>query len=135
MEVVNYQQGLEMTWRFWMFLRCHASFLSPHRNYSLTHNMMKRMCWWPSMAADTLNWVNTCMTCKKARGRVVLPQLRFSMADDQRLRELPWQDVIIDVQGPFTKAEGGEQYVLSYCCTRLKVPFLEVLKALSTGFV
>ena len=46
---------------------------------------------------------------------------------------LPFEDVVIDVQGPFTKAEGGEQYVLSYFCTRLKVPFLEELVTLKAG--
>ena len=40
----------------------------------------------------------------------------------------PWSDVIIDMQGPFTKAEGGEQYVMSYHCSRLKVPKLAVCK-------
>ena len=27
--------------------------------------------------------------------------------------KVPWSDVIIDVQGPHTRAEGGEQYILA----------------------
>ena len=46
--------------------------------------------------------------------------------------KVPWSDVIIDVQGPYTRAEGGEQYVLSYHCTALRVPKLEPFKSLKT---
>ena len=59
--------------------------------------------------------------------------MRSIQADDKRLELLPWRDVVIDVQGPFTKAEGGEQYVLSYHCTCLKVPKLVAFKALQVG--
>ena len=55
------------------------------------------------------------------------------LADPGSAVVLPYQDVIIDVQGPFTKAEGGEQYVISYHCTRLKVPLLEPMKTLQSG--
>ena len=87
------------------------------------------------MAADVAKWTDNCLTCKQARGRVLLPQLRFTMADDTRLATYPWQDVIVDVQGPFTQAENGHKYILTYTCTVLKVPFLETVQALQTGYV
>ncbi len=62
------------------------------------------------------------------------PPMRSIQADDQLSEVLPWQDCIIDVQGPFTRAEGGELYVLSYHCTRLKVPKLAVVRRLQTGY-
>eukprot|EP00969_Alexandrium_andersonii_P188491 8329820-Alexandrium_andersonii.AAC.1 len=52
------------------------------------------------------------------------PPMRSILADDQLLEVLPWTDVIVDVQGPYTKAESGEQYVVRYRCTRRKVPKL-----------
>ena len=58
---------------------------------------------------------------------------RSPLANPEKAAVLPWEQVIIDCQGPFTKAEGGEQYVLSYMCVRLKVPFLEPMISLQTG--
>ena len=60
--------------------------------------------------------------------------MRSVLADDSMTEILPWMDVIIDVQGPFTKGEGGEQYILSYHCTRLKVPKLAALRSLQEGY-
>eukprot|EP00969_Alexandrium_andersonii_P068485 3021660-Alexandrium_andersonii.AAC.1 len=57
--------------------------------------------------------------------------MRSILADDQLLEVLPWADVIVDVQGPYTKAESGEQHVVSYHCTRLKVPKREAFQALT----
>ena len=47
---------------------------------------------------------------------------------------LPWQDVCIDVTGPFTREEGGERYALSCLCSKLRVPKLAVLLRLKHGY-
>jgi hypothetical protein len=49
------------------------------------------------------------------------PPTKSTAASDAMSALLPWQDVIIDVTGPFTRAEGGERYVLSYLCAELFV--------------
>ena len=59
--------------------------------------------------------------------------MRSTLADDQLRAKLPWTDVLIDVQGPYTRVEGGEMYVLSYHCTALKVPNLEAFRSLQAG--
>ena len=100
----------------------------------MTLHMMRRMAYWPTMTADVASWVAACLECKKHRGRVVQPQLRFTMADDARAKDFPWQDVIADVQGPFCRAEGGEMFILSYMCTKLKVPFLRAFPKLQQGY-
>ena len=41
--------------------------------------------------------------------------------------------MIVDVQGPYTKGEGGELYALSYHCVSLKVPKLEAFQSLQAG--
>ena len=61
------------------------------------------------------------------------PPTRSTAASDAMSALLPWQDVLIDVAGPFTRAEGGERYVLSYLCSKLRVPKLSVLKRLQHG--
>ncbi len=54
-------------------------------------------------------------------------------ADDAMRMKVPWSDVIIDVQGPYTRAEGGEQYVLSYHDTLLRVPKLQAFTCLKAA--
>ena len=60
--------------------------------------------------------------------------MRSMLADESRAELLPWEDVILDVQGPFTKSEDGMQYIVSYHCTCLKVPKLEAFEALQPGY-
>ena len=61
------------------------------------------------------------------------PPMKSIYAQDVYSETLPWEDVIIDVQGPFTKSEDGMLYLLSYHCSRLRVPFLEPFKSMQTG--
>ena len=35
MEVVNQQEGRDITWRFFLFLWAHSSLVSPHRNFAI----------------------------------------------------------------------------------------------------
>ena len=53
------------------------------------------------------------------------------MADEGRAELLPWQDMMLDVQGPFPKSDMG---VLSWHCTCLKVPKLCAFKELQEGY-
>ena len=85
------------------------------------------------MAEDSTNWYIECETCRKFLGKPMRPPMKSVLADDGRASLLPWTDVMIDVQGPYTRAEGGEMYVLSYHCTVLKVPFLRAMSALTAG--
>ena len=66
--------------------------------------------------------------------RLATGPMKSVLADEEHAEKLPWQDVIIDVQGPFTKADTGDEYILSYHCTCLKVPKLEPFKALQQGY-
>ena len=122
-----------MTWRVWLFLHCHETFMQPHRKAGATFQLLRRAGWWPTLSADFNAWFNACEDCHRHRTRPLAPPLRSMQADDARAELLPWQDVVIDVQGPFTKAEGGEQYLLSYHCTSLKVPKLCAFPTLQAG--
>ena len=46
--------------------------------------------------------------------------MRSTTRDDSMRIKVPWTDVIVDVQGPCTTAEGGERYVSS-CLVRRSV--------------
>ena len=117
-----------------MFDHAHLTLVNPHRNASDTYQVLRRMAYWDSLAMDCDRFYSTCSVCQKLHSHALQAPFRSPLADDGDAGTLPWRDVIIDCQGPFTKAEGGEQYVLSYLCTRLKVPFLEPMKALQPGY-
>ena len=61
------------------------------------------------------------------------PPMKSIYGDERYVEVLPWEDVIIDVQGPFTKSEDNKMYVLSYHCSRLRIPLLECFNTLQTG--
>ena len=43
--------------------------------------------------------------------------LRGVLASVDEFKKLPWRDVIIDCQGPFTRSATGMSYVVSYHCS------------------
>ena len=61
------------------------------------------------------------------------PPMKSIYASRDRDETLPWEDVIIDVQGPFTISDDGCQYLLSYHCSQLRVPLLQPFKSLQRG--
>ncbi|MEC8021486.1 MAG: integrase zinc binding domain-containing protein, partial [Pseudomonadota bacterium] len=121
-----------LTWRRWLFEQCHCTFMEPHRRAGPTYDLLRRVGWWPNVVHDFNKWYWSC-PCRRHRARGVQGPLRSILADEGRAELLPWTDVIIDVQGPFTKSELGNQYVLSWHCTCLKVPKLCAFSALQQG--
>ena len=59
--------------------------------------------------------------------------MRGVLSHIPELKKLPWADVIIDCQGPFTRSIDGNSYTVSYHCTFLGVakvePFARLTKA------
>ncbi len=104
-----------------------------HRTGNETFQVLRRMAYWDGLGTDCDRFYKACLVCIKFRSHPTQGPYRSMLADPGSAVVLPYQDVIIDVQGPFTKAEGGEQYVISYHCTRLKVPLLEPMKTLQSG--
>ncbi len=133
-EVQMPTESKPMTWRFWLFSYCHCTFMEPHRKAGPTFQLLKRTGWWPRLNDDFNTWYYMCGVCHMHRAKPVPAPLRSILADEGRVELLPWQDVMIDVQGPFTKADTGDQYILSYHCTCLKVPKLAAFKSLQTGY-
>ena len=123
-----------MSWRRWIFHQCHDGLLNAHRPQNETWHLMLRMAFWPNRAADASRWFTECLSCVKFRSaRLSTGPMASVLGDQKQARKLPWTDVIIDCCGPFTKAESGEQYILVYICTQLKVPMLEAFLSMSAG--
>ena len=122
-----------VSWRRWVFDQLHSSFTQNHRSFVQTYNLLCRTAHWPQMARDAAEWVRTCTVCVQNKGATMRPPMRSIYAHESHAETLPFEDVIIDVQGPLTKSEDGMLYILSYHCSRIRVPLLEPFKSLQTG--
>ena len=50
-------------WREWLFDQAHNAFLNPHRTATETFHILRRMGYWPSLAADCQKWYGNCLVC------------------------------------------------------------------------
>ena len=110
----------EVGWQRWLFDQHHKTFLNPHRPFAATLHLLKRTGWWSTMAGDCHRWYLECRVCLQFRATATRPPTRSMLGSDEAMETLPWEDVVIDVQGPFTRSDEDCQYILSYHCTRLK---------------
>ena len=79
-----------------------------------------------SLANKDFNvWINDCAVCHQYRTVGVMAPMRSTLASLDEFDKLPWRDVIIDCQGPFTRSGKGNHYIVSYHCTFLGIPKLE----------
>jgi hypothetical protein len=124
----------KISWRQWLFRHAHTAFLQSHRKGGETFQALRRMGYWATLNRDFDVWYAACEVCHAYRTMPVQGPLRSILGSDKFLGTLPWTDVIVDVQGPYTRAEGGEMYVLSYHCTVLKVPKLQAFPSLQRGY-
>ena len=73
------------------------------------------------MHKDYTAWINDCAVCQQYRTVGVMAPMRSTLASLDEFGKLPWRDVIIDCQGPFTRSAKGNCYTVSYHCTFLGV--------------
>ena len=123
----------EASWRRFVFDQNHLTFLNPHRSFQNTLNEMRRMAWWSSMAVNTKDWFLACPVCLQFRTAVMRPPMRSVLANDGLSSTLPWEDVVVDVQGPFTLSDQGYQNAVSWHCVCLKVLIMRAFKSLQKG--
>ena len=110
----------EVTWRRWLFDQVLASFTQNHRTFMETFSLLRRSAHWPYLARDSAEWHRQCSVCAQYRGATMRPPMKSIYAQEAHVETFPWEDVIIDVQGPFSKSEDGMLYLLSYHCSRLR---------------
>ena len=94
-------------WRRWLYDHCHSTFLNPHRPAGESFQQLRRCGFWETLTVDFNRWYSECEVCHRHRARPVAAPLRSITGDDSLRSRLPWSDVIVDVQGPYTKGEGA----------------------------
>ena len=111
----------DMTWRRYAFEQAHMTFLEPHRPAGASWQALKRMAFWLHMRRDFDYWISNCSVCHQFRTVGVMAPMRSTLASLDERTKLPWRDVIVDCQGPFTRSAQGYAYTVSYHCTFLGV--------------
>ena len=106
LSTIGWNEG-KLSWRRWLFDQAHNTFLNPHRTVGETFQIVRCMGYWESLAKDCDDWYLACKICQQHRAQGLRPPTRSLLADDAHAVVLLWLDVIIDMQGPYTKAEGG----------------------------
>ena len=98
----------EGEWRFSILRWAHGEgVLACHRTANETYRVLRRVAYWQGLQTASDKFVRSCPVCLQYRSQPLQPPYRSPLADDASALKLPWQDVVIDVQGPFTKAERG----------------------------
>jgi hypothetical protein len=108
----------------------HMTFLEPHRPSDASYHALKRMGFWQTMYVDFTKWIYDCAVCHQFRTSTTIPPMRTIFSGAKAMARLPWSDVIIDCQGPFTVSAKGNQYLVSYHCTLLGVPKIEAFASM-----
>ena len=128
--IIEVEGPTQVTWRRWAFDKAHCVVLEPHRSSGPTWQTLRRIAFWPSIYKDFTLWLNSCAVCHQYRTVGQMAPMRSTLASIPEMAKLPWADVIIDCQGPFTRSADGNCYVVSYHCTFLGVPKIEPFKRL-----
>ena len=100
-----------------------------HRAQAPTISMARRMGWWPDLTQDVEKWWLACPACAKNRGKAlkgIARQVRLEADEADGFGTMPWEHVVVDVEGPFAPAsEEGARYILTYRCRTIKASLLE----------
>ena len=120
-----------LTWRRFAFEQAHTTFLTPHRTSGATWQTLKRIAFWQTMKKDFDIWIFHCAVCHQYRTVGTMAPMRSILASVDESLKLPWNDVIIDCQGPFTRSAKGKSYTVSYRCVFLGVCKIEPFERLT----
>ncbi|XP_044166581.1 uncharacterized protein LOC122950642 [Acropora millepora] len=82
-----------------------------HQGIVRTKQMVREKVWWPGIAQQVEAMVKACLPCQSVAGKSNAEPLRPTMMPDR-----PWQDVHIDLCGPFPSGES--LLVCEDACTR-----------------
>ena len=86
----------------------HHSLMAGHPGQTRLYNTLRRVYYWPHMAADVFATVRNCTRCAKNRIKL---RRRTNYLKLFPARE-PLESVAMDVLGPLTKTKKGHQYLL-----------------------
>lgn len=74
--------------------------------------------WWPKLRKDVVEFCKSCTRCQLFRksGTEKAP------LQPMPVFSIPFENVAIDIVGPFEKAKGGYRYLLTYICLASRYP-------------
>ena len=119
--------GTSTSWKQFCFVSLHAH-AGAHFAPDKTLALLARACWWEHMRRDVLMWCDRCWQCLQYRRRPDRAPAGCHVSYTQR----PWQDVMIDCEGPSSPADiaTGARYVLTLRCAMCGGVKLESLERL-----
>ena len=116
-----------LTWRRACYNAVHCGVLGAHRSASVTHKLLERAVWWPSMEEDIKRWVGCCLSCLKGRSRPTRVEAKAVKCTASTC----WEEVSVDCEGPNREDQHGYRYSLTYFCCLSHAVLLEPLKSLT----
>jgi len=100
--------GKPLTWREWLFQTARGTGVRAcHRTQNEMFQVLRRMAHWPGLTTDVDRVYAGCAIFLQFRSQPAQGLYRSFLADDSNSVTMPLQDVAIDAQAPFTKAERG----------------------------
>ena len=97
-----------------------------HQGIVRTKQMVREKVWWPGIAQQVEAMVKACLPCQSVAGKSTAEPLRPTMMPDR-----PWQDVHIDLCGPFPSGES--LLVCEDACTRW--PEVAILRSTTSAAI
>ncbi len=91
---------------------CHDAVHAGHLGITKTIGKLKRQFYWNGMSRDSREYVKACPSCNQSKKANVSPRapLRSFHAG------FPMERVHLDILGPFTKSNAGNNYILMVIC-------------------
>ena len=126
----NYKQlCLPQQYRLRCLTLAHEKF--GHRGRNKIIKDIRRLFHWPSLTSDVAKHCRSCDTCQ----RHTKSQQRVHPMQEREVVTVPSERVCIDLVGPFPKAKGGFQYLLTYIDMATRWPEAIPLRKTTTSIV
>ena len=126
----NYKQlCLPQQYRLRCLTLAHEKF--GHRGRNKIIKDSRRLFHWPSLTSDVAKHCRSCDTCQ----RHTKSQQRVHPMQEREVVTVPSERVCIDIVGPFPKAKGGFQYLLTYIDMATRWPEAIPLRKTTTSIV
>lgn len=109
--------GDESTWKIWVpeglrtnvIQECHNPPSASHGGGDKTLELIRRQYFWPGMSKEIREFVAKCQLCKETKAPNIA--LRPPMGSPA-IAERPFQNMYIDLIGPYPRSKAGNTYIL-----------------------
>jgi len=89
--------------------KCHDDPLSAHLGIFKTYRRVSENYYWPKLKAYVVRYVTRCPTCLSQK---VSQQTTPGLMGNQKIANVPWQIISMDIMGPFPRSSSGNTCVL-----------------------